>query len=478
MAYLAIARKYRPATFDQIVGQDHVVRTLKNAIVGNRIHHAYLFAGARGVGKTTGARALARALNCEKGPTPTPCGTCAACNEVTLGNSPDLIEIDGASNNSVDNIRELRETVRYAPTRGKWKVYLVDEVHMLSKGAFNALLKTLEEPPPHVIFIFATTEASKIPETILSRCQRFDFKRIPLVQIAERLRQIAEAEGVRISESALRRVARAGDGSMRDAQSLLDQVFSFTVDRSVEIGDAEVATALGLIDPALMYDMIGGLFTGNADQCFDIVGQVYGHGYEMAEFTSELLETLRNAAFVRISPTTRRHLDLAPEEIDRLEALTAPVEPDVITRTFAAMLETHDHVSRANRPRVVLEMAIARLATTRPIQPVAALVSRLEDLDRRLRAQGATSPGAGRAPARPASRPSRPEGPDDDAPPALPEPPPPRLRRPGAASPANPGRSNAAPPPNEVQRLLQAEPGLRRIVDKLGARVANIRKLS
>ena len=339
MAYLAIARKYRPTTFDEIVGQDHVVRTLTNAIAANRIHHAYLFAGARGVGKTTAARALARALNCANGPTVKPCGTCASCLEVGNGNSPDLIEIDGASNNSVEDVRDLRETVRYAPTRGQKKIYLVDEVHMLSKAAWNALLKTLEEPPPHVVFIFATTEASKIPDTILSRCQRFDFKRIPVGQIAERLQSIATAENVNLTESALKRIARAGDGSMRDAQSLLDQVISFGAEDKKLIGDAEVAQALGLIDPQQMYDMLGGLFSGTPDRCLEVIANVYEHGHEMTEFSAELLEMLRDATFVRLSPSARKHLDLAPDELEKLIALTQGVDPEVIGRTFTAVLE-------------------------------------------------------------------------------------------------------------------------------------------
>ncbi|MFT6146545.1 MAG: DNA polymerase-3 subunit gamma/tau, partial [Myxococcota bacterium] len=237
MSYLAIARKYRPGTFDEIVGQEHVTRTLRNAIARGRVHHAFLFTGARGVGKTTAARALAKSLNCERGPTADPCGECASCVEIAAGRNPDLIEIDGASNNSVDDIRDLCDNVQYAPQRGGSKIYLIDEVHMLSKGAFNALLKTLEEPPPHVVFIFATTEPNKIPDTILSRVQRFDFKRIPEQGVITRLARIAEAEGSGVSEHGLRLIARAGEGSMRDSESLLDQVISFA---GPEVSDQEV----------------------------------------------------------------------------------------------------------------------------------------------------------------------------------------------------------------------------------------------
>ena len=392
MSYLAIARKYRPATFDGIIGQDHVTRTLKNALQRGRIHHAFLFTGARGVGKTTAARALARSLNCEQGPTAEPCGECLSCREITGGMSPDLIEIDGASNNSVDDIRELRETVRYAPTHGKWKIYLIDEVHMLSKGAFNALLKTLEEPPPHVVFIFATTEPNRIPDTILSRVQRFDFKRIPVAAVAGRLRALATSEGVSLSDNALRMIARAGEGSMRDAESLLDRIISFGGE---EVTDDEVAQTLGLIDRSLLYDTLQGLIEGRPEQALDAIDQVYRYGYELSQFTAELLEVVRNATFLRLSEQARAHVDLAPGDLARLDALSDEVDPEVLTRVFAALLDVHDQVSRASRPRIVLEMAIARLATIRPLEPIGALLGRLEQVERRLRQGGSGAPTSG-----------------------------------------------------------------------------------
>ena len=386
MSYLAIARKYRPATFDEIVGQDHVTRTLRNAIDRGRIHHAFLFCGARGVGKTTAARALAKSLNCVDGPTADPCGVCTSCTEVAVGTSPDLIEIDGASNNSVDDIRDLRETVRYAPSQGRRKIYLVDEVHMLSKAAFNALLKTLEEPPPHVVFIFATTEPEKIPDTILSRVQRFDFKRIPASGVAGRLREIAIAEGATITDAGLKMIARAGEGSMRDSQSLLDKVISFSGN---EISDEMVAETLGLIDPELLYGMLAGLVGGDAAVCLASIDRVYGFGFELSQFTSELLSTLRDATFLALSEETRQYVDLPEDAFERLDAIVKDVDPELLTRLFTAMMEVHEQVSRAGRPRIVLEMAIARLANVRPTQPLAALVARLEDMDRRLRQSGA-----------------------------------------------------------------------------------------
>jgi DNA polymerase III subunit gamma/tau len=387
VSYLAIARKYRPATFDQIVGQEHVTRTLENAIRKGRIHHAFLFCGARGVGKTTAARAFARALNCEKGPTPTPCGECTPCMEVLSGVSPDLIEIDGASNNSVDDIRELRETVSYAPTHGRYKIYLIDEVHMLTKQAFNAMLKTLEEPPPHVVFLFATTEPNKILDTILSRVQRFDFKRIPVPAVAAHLRTIAEKEGCEISDAALRMIARAGEGSMRDAQSLLDKVISFS---ETKVSDEEVAETLGLIDRKLLYNMLTGLVGGEPQACLEAIEAVYGYGYELSQFTEELLEVIRNATLLAMSPRAGKFVDISDDERDQIAETIKDVSPDALARLFHALLDTHDRVSRASRPRIVLEMAVARLCTVREIQPVGELVARLEALQR-----GGSRPGTG-----------------------------------------------------------------------------------
>jgi DNA polymerase-3 subunit gamma/tau len=409
VSYLAIARKYRPATFADIVGQEHVVRTLQNALSSERVHHAYLFCGARGVGKTTAARALAKALNCERGPTPEPCGVCGSCVEIAAGRSPDLVEIDGASNNSVDDVRELRDTVNYAPQRGRFKVYLIDEVHMLSKAAFNALLKTLEEPPPHVVFIFATTEPNRILDTILSRVQRFDFKRIGVQPVADRLQRIAESEGAKVSPAALRMIARAGEGSMRDAQSLLDKVISSHsvpggVGQGAPIDDAVVAETLGLVDRSLLLSFTEGMLRGEPDRCLEVIEKVYSYGYELSEFTTELLELVRNATFLRLSPGARAYVDASADELLRLEAMVEGIPPDVLTRLFNALLDVHDQVSRAARPRIVLEMAVARLATTRPVEPVSGLLARLEDLERKLRAP---SQGAARAPNRSAPRDSR-----------------------------------------------------------------------
>ncbi len=392
--YVAIARKWRPLTLEEMAGQTHVTRTLKNALASGRIHHAFLFTGARGVGKTTAARAFARALQCVEGPTASPCGTCGPCVDILAGTSPDVVEIDGASNNSVDDIRDLRDGVRYLPT-GRFRIYIIDEVHMLSKGAFNALLKTLEEPPPHVKFIFATTEVNKIPETILSRVQRFDFKRIAATVVVGRLRHICEAEGIAISDAALRMVARAGEGSMRDAQSLLDQVVSFG---GANPTDQQVTDILGLVDRGVLYEMLTGLIRSEPDRCLDAIAHVHDSGYEIAQFTGELLELVRNAALVGLSPGARKHLDVPEEEKERLAALVGDMSPELLSRTFQTLLEVHDQVARSSRPRLVLEMAVARLVSLRPAAPLAPLVERLVELERRLRAGGVTVPPARTAP--------------------------------------------------------------------------------
>ncbi len=448
MSYLAIARKWRPSTFEEIVGQSHVTRTLQNAIRLGRVHHAFLFTGARGVGKTTAARTLARALNCEQGPTPTPCGECASCIELLSGNSPDVIEIDGASNNSVEDVRDLRESVRYLPQRGRSKVYIVDEVHMLSKGAFNALLKTLEEPPAHVVFIFATTEPQKIPDTIISRVQRFDFKRIPAGVVVDRLRKICDADEIEIPDDALRLVARAGEGSMRDAQSLLDQVISFAGD---QITTEQVSETLGLVDRTLLYAMLEGMLRGDADRCLGAIDQVYGYGYDLSEFTSEMLELLRNATMVGLSPSSRRYLDVPDDERSRLEQLADDVASDVFVRSFQVMLDVHEQVARAPRPRLVLEMAVARLVTIRPARPVDQIVQRLGELERRLRHGGthvrARRSGGGGGSSR-----------DDDEPAPAPSRTGPPPGPPPRGAPAPVASSRTAPSPSPVERSAVPRP--------------------
>jgi DNA polymerase-3 subunit gamma/tau len=294
MSYLVLARKWRPQTFAQIIGQPHVSQTLQNAIQARRVAHAYLFTGARGVGKTSVARILAKALNCEHGLSAQPCNDCSNCREITQGNAVDVQEIDGASNTGVDNIRELRETIRYRPAKSRHKIYIIDEVHMLSTAAFNALLKTLEEPPEHIVFIFATTEPHKIPATILSRCQRFDFRRIATSQIVAHLETIAREERLQLPEPVLYSIAREAEGSMRDAQSLLEQVLAFSVDGRV---DTEVLDLLGVIDRHSVQRVGRAILQGEAGTCLEVVADLYRRGIDIKRFCQQLCEHFRNLTF-------------------------------------------------------------------------------------------------------------------------------------------------------------------------------------
>jgi len=280
-SYLVLARKWRPQLFEEVVGQRHITRTLQNAISQKRVAHAFLFTGARGVGKTSSARILAKALNCETGPRINPCNQCTNCQEVTRGTSMDVIEIDGASNRGIDEIRELRENVRYTPAKSRYKIYIIDEVHMLTKEAFNALLKTLEEPPPHVIFIFATTEPHKIPATILSRCQRYDFKRIPFREVIGSLKRIVEEEEIQISQRGFLAIAQESEGSLRDAESLLDQVIAYA---GKNIRDEDIAEVLGLIDRKMLSDTIEAIADRDAERCMEVIEHVYHFGYDLQHF--------------------------------------------------------------------------------------------------------------------------------------------------------------------------------------------------
>src|SRR5208337_1771805 len=313
MSYLVLARKWRPQTFDELVGQEPIGRILKNAIAQNKIAHAYIFSGPRGVGKTSTARILAKAINCERGPTPDPCGKCHACIAIADGSSMDVAEIDGASNRGIDNIRDLRESVRYAPSGSRSKVYIIDEVHMLTNEAFNALLKTLEEPPPHVIFIFATTEPQKIPATIHSRCQRYGFKRVALHEIIGRLRTIAGAEGIKISDRGLAMIARASEGSMRDSQSLLDQAVSYG---GMEIKDHDLQTSLGSVAQERLLQFADSLLVRDAGDLLKQVDVLMEQGQDMRQFLSGMVEHIRNLMVVKIAPEPAQIVELPASDIE------------------------------------------------------------------------------------------------------------------------------------------------------------------
>ena len=294
--YTVTARKFRPQTFSEIVGQKHIVQTLTNALTKQRIGHAYLFSGTRGVGKTTSARILAKALNCEKGPTPTPCLECTNCIEITKGSAIDVIEIDGASNTGVDNIRELRENVRFSPTRSKYKIYIIDEVHQISKHAFNALLKTLEEPPDHVVFIFATTELSKVPDTILSRCQNFEYRSISQADIAAQLKMVAKKENIDVADSAIALLSRRAKGSMRDAQSLLDQTAAFG---GGKVTSDDVKLILGMVDEAFVTSVMDAIVGQDNKTLFELAGEITQTGADPALFLEDLAQILRNVAGIK-----------------------------------------------------------------------------------------------------------------------------------------------------------------------------------
>lgn len=364
LSYQVIARKWRPKKFDELVGQNHVSQTLINALKNDRLHHALLFTGPRGTGKTSTARILAKELRCPDDPM----GESEEAKDIAAGRSVDVIEIDGASNNGVDAIRELRETVGYMPSSGKFKIYIIDEVHMLSTAAFNALLKTLEEPPDHVVFIMATTEVHKIPNTILSRCQRFDFRRISLKAIADHLGEICKADGVEAAPEALWAVARQGDGSMRDSQSLLDQVITFA---NGDITIEKVSEILGLTDRALLMKALTAVIEKDSQTALDMIESLFQAGYDPQLFAEDLLEQIRNALIVKTNrDSAEKILDVAPSEIEALGELVLNLSAEDIHLLFDMMLKGLTDLTRANDPRIVLEMLILRMVSAPKIEPL------------------------------------------------------------------------------------------------------------
>ena len=478
MSYVVLARKWRPMRFEDLVGQDHVSRTLGNAIDSGRVAHAFLFTGVRGVGKTTSARILAKALNClgdpdttppgtDPGPSVTPCLKCAACLEIAQGTDVDVREIDGASYTGVDDVRKLQDSLPYRPARDRFKIVIVDEVHMLSQNAWNAFLKTLEEPPPHVKFIFATTEVHKVPITILSRVQRFDFKLIPTQVIAGRLRYVLDQEKVQSDDAALGVIAREAAGSMRDAMSLLDQVIAWGGDTLTGEG---VARVLGVASRKVLHDIAGALVRGEAALALSVVAELANQGYDTAHVARDLLALLRDVVVAKVCQEPSTLLDLADEEARDVMQLAESSQADDLIRLHQGFSQGFDDVVRSGQPRAALEMLLVRLARRPPLLPLDELVRRLAALEQRLGAPRGPGAQSGPAPGRPA-QPQQPP-PQAQAAPPQPDPRPramdarPREARSAeSARPEAPSEGRKEPPPRRLDNELRPRPERRPEID-------------
>ncbi len=392
MGYEVLARKWRPQQFEDVVGQEHVTNTLQNAIRSERLHHAYLFVGPRGIGKTSIARIFAKALCCQNGgPTVTPCDRCDSCREIMAGSSLDVVEIDGASNTGVDNVRDLRDTVKYAPVRGKFKIYIIDEVHMLSTGAFNALLKTLEEPPAHVKFMFATTEPEKVLATIISRCQRFDLRRIPVAQIVERLKLIADTDGVSVDSEALLAVARGAEGGLRDAESAFDQLIAF---KGKAICEEDVLAVFGLVSRGTLESLAADVLEGNLKGIIATVGALDAGGKDLSRLVIELIAHFRNLLICLNVDDAKAALDLTAEQVASLESQAKLTNTGRLLRVVTVLAEAEDRMRYALSRKVLLETALIRCAR-------AATVVTLEEILEKINALRA---GSGHSPQKPEAR--------------------------------------------------------------------------
>ena len=385
MTYLVMARKYRPQSFEEVVGQSHVTVTLVNAIKAKRISHAYLFAGPKGTGKTTVARILAKALDCKDGPTDKPCGKCDSCLEIAMGRSLDVVEIDGASNNSVDDVRALRENIRYVPSKGTYKIYIIDEVHMLSDSAFNALLKTLEEPPAHAIFIFATTEPHKVPQTVLSRCQRFDFRRIPMPDLVKTIQTIAQKEKLEIEEDASYILARRADGSLRDILSLLDQVVAFggEDDDSPSQGRVTkelVAQTLGLVDQEKLFEITDAISQKDSSGGLSILNQLIDSGIDIPEFVSSLLQHFRDLLVSKVGQDSKVLFDLSDTYIDRYKEKAKDFSETDILRMIKIVADLNLTLKRAADPRILMELALMKLVKMESAVSLEDVLNKLDQL--------------------------------------------------------------------------------------------------
>jgi len=374
MSYLVLARKWRPQGFDDLIGQEPIIRILKNSIDQGKVAHAYLFSGPRGVGKTSTARILAKALNCKEGPTSAPCGTCASCMSITNGSSVDVMEIDGASNNSVNDIRDLRERVKYAPSGGRYKVYIIDESHMLSDAAFNALLKTLEEPPSHVVFVLATTAPKKVPSTVLSLCQHLPFRRIPGQEIKKRLKTISLAENINISGPTLELVAKAADGSLRDSLTILDQLSSFSSD----ITESDVKDLLGITDFGLLSQISVAIIEGKREEILKIIGELVEQGTDIKSFVKELVQFFRDLLVASVIKSPDEVLDVGKEEMDVIKDIVSKTSEDQLTLLLSEILKAEIDVKNASAPRLALEISLIKASFLSSMRPLKEILKNLE----------------------------------------------------------------------------------------------------
>jgi DNA polymerase-3 subunit gamma/tau len=381
MTYQVLARKWRPQTFEEVVGQEPITRTLQNALAAGRVAHAFLFSGPRGVGKTSVARILAKALNCLRGPTPQPDNTCQLCQEITNGSSLDVLEIDGASNRGIDEVRDLREKIKYLPAQGKYRVYIIDEVHMLTKEAFNALLKTLEEPPAHAVFVLATTEPHKVPVTILSRCQRYDFRRIPTGVIQAHLAKLAAQEGWQIDPEGLALVARAAEGSLRDAQGFLDQVVTFGGEG---VTAPEIARILGVTDRGALLTALQAIIGRHGPDLLNLIEELYNQGQDLRRFYQDLMLYARHLLVAGLHPEARHLAAVADTEWDELVNLARRTPAIQLHNLLSVLLQGEEELRRAPQPRLALEVLLLRVIHLEPVLPLGEWLTRLEALERRL----------------------------------------------------------------------------------------------
>lgn len=377
MAYEVLARRWRPQQFSDVVGQAHVTRTLENAIAGDRVAHAYLFVGPRGTGKTTTARILAKCLNCEKGPTAKPCDKCDSCREIMAGNHLDVLEYDAASNTQVDKMREILDAVYFAPAKGPFKIYVIDEVHMLSQGSFNALLKTLEEPPGHVKFIFATTEPQKVPATILSRCQRFDLRRIDAQDIVGRLEEIAQEEGIKIDERALAAIARGAEGGMRDAQSALDQLIAF---QGKDISEEDVLSVFGLVSGETLNKLVSAMLKGNVGDVLKSVADLDRVGKDLHRLVQELIGLFRDLLVCFYTDGSRSLLDVPDTQAEMLKALAADTDPGKVFRIVEILTETEARIRYALSRKVLLETSLIQACRAASMASMDQVIHQLNEL--------------------------------------------------------------------------------------------------